>query len=210
MKNLAKEIDLAGIILRNVNQPRIKEALATYGYDEARLKEAQALLNRFEMLQQTKKEEYRSKGKVGRSLRNDNREMHQRFVDHRSLAKYIFRNDTDGYQRLELHQPIASQQADKMVQMRQFYAEALSSHALFTRHGLSKAELAQAQTMVEALVDVRRARLQKSGEAQHATQQRNQVRRELRAWVVDFRIIARVALRNEPQLLEALGMTVTA
>lgn len=135
--------------------------------------------------------------------------MHRLLSEHRTLAKWIFRQDTDNYRRLELFRPIASQQAAKINQVQQFYREALKSHGLFVRHGLPKAELEQAQSMIEAIVEARRERQQKSGEAQHATQQRDKVRRALRTWVSDFRTVARVALREEPQLLEVLGMVVT-
>lgn len=64
--------------------------------------------------------------------------------------------------------------------------------------------------MIESIVESRRERLQKTGEAQDATQKRDDVRRALRTWVTDFRAIARVALRDEPQLLEALGTVVTS
>lgn len=210
MINLALEMEQAGTILRNVNQPRIKALLATYGYDAPRLQEGQSLLNQLQLLQQAQKDGYQLKGQVGRSLRANEQEMHRRFIDHRTLAKWVFRHDADEYQRLELHQSVSKRQAAKTTQIRSFYYEALKAPQMLVRHGLTKAELNQAQAMVEAIVEARRERLQKSGEAQHATQQRDKVRNHLRTWVNDFRTIARVALRSEPQLLEVLGMTVVA
>ena len=210
MKNISKEVEQAGLILRNVKQPRVKAAMAAYGYTPARYEEGQSLLNQLLMLEQVKKDEYRAKEQIARNLLDNEREMHQRFLEHRTLAKWIFRQDVDNYRRLELFRPIAGQQATKISQIQQFYREVLKSPSLFTRHGLPKAELEQAQSMIEAIVEARRERQQKAGEAQHATQQRDEARRALRTWVSDFRTVARVALREEPQLLEVLGMMVTA
>ena len=210
MNSLAKEIEQAGIVLRNVHHPRIKSLLNAYGYDEARLQVGQELLNQVELLQQAKKTGYQSKGKVSRSLQADEHEMHLRFCDHRKLAKWIFRNSTDEYEQFELNQPIAGRKAAKIVQIQHFYQEALKATKVFSRHGLPREELEQAQVMIDSIVEARHERLQKSGEAQQATQQRNDARRALRTWLADFRTVARIALREEPQLLEALGMVVIA
>ena len=210
MSTINKEMEQVATILRNAQQPQIKKALVHYGYTNHRFQEGQSLLNELQLLQQTQQEEYQSKGEVGRTLASYEREMRQQFVTHRALAKWIFRNDENGYQRLALFRPIASQTVARAAQIRHFYQEALKSHAMFARHGLTKAELEQGQNMIEAIMDARRERQQKAGEAQHATQQRDAVRQQMRIWLVDFRTVARIALREEPQLLEALGMTVTA
>lgn len=210
MNNLVKEMEQAGIILRNVHHPRIKKLLGTYGYSVARLQVGQELLNQVELLQQAKKSGYQSKGKVSRIIRADEHEMHHRFIEHRALAKWIFRHSTDEYERFELHQPVASRKATKIAQIQRFYHEALKVSETFSRHGLPTAELEQGQAMIDSITEARYERLQKTGEAQQATQQRDEARRALRTWLADFRAVARVALRQEPQLLEALGMVVMA
>ena len=209
MNNLVLEMEQAGAILRNINQPRIKKLLTIYGYGAVRFEEGQALLNQLEILQQLKKHEYQSKAELARSLRADEQEMHRLFTEHRALAKWVYRNDPNGYERLELNQTVASRKAARTVQIQHFYREALKTPQALLRHGLTKAELEQAQVMIESIVEARHLRQQKTVEAQHATQQRDEVRRALRTWMADFRAIARIALRTEPQLLDVLGMVTT-
>jgi len=48
--------------------------------------------------------------------------------------------------------------------------------------------------------------LQAAGEAQEATQQRNTAIEALDEWLSDFRVVAKIALEDTPQLLEALNM----
>jgi hypothetical protein len=50
----------------------------------------------------------------------------------------------------------------------------------------------------------------KKGEAQRNTRQRNEVRRQLRSWVRGFKTIAHLALQQDEELLEVLGMVVPA
>ena len=208
MNTIAYEVEQARIILRNVHEPRIASRMSHYGYGPARWEEGQALLDQFLERWQSQKEDYQSKGTIGRNLQADMREMYRLLMDHRALAKWIFRHDADEYQRLGLHQIISNRVLTKIEQARSFYYGALKNPRLLVRHGLSKAELEQGQAMVEAVVEARHLRLQKSGIAQDATQQRDEVRQALRTWVIDVRTIARIALRDEPQLLEVLGIGV--
>ncbi len=45
-------------------------------------------------------------------------------------------------------------------------------------------------------------------DAQSSTQKRNEVLKALNRWVGDFKKVARVALQDDPQLLESLGIMV--
>ncbi len=48
------------------------------------------------------------------------------------------------------------------------------------------------------------------GKAQDATQDRNLVLAELNSWLVEFRTVARIALQEDPQYLEKLGILVAS
>ena len=207
MNNLLLEIEQAATILHNVNHPRVKKLLAAYGYNAARFETGQSLLNQLRLLQQTKKEAYWSEGNMNRRLRADEQQIHHYFMEHRTLAKWVFRQDTSEYRRFELHQPIARRKAEKIAQIQSFYHQARQAPQALLRHGLSQEELEQAHSMIDAVVQSHKERMQQTGEARGATRERNKVRRALRTWVADFRAIARVALRDEPQLMEGLGMT---
>ena len=65
-----------------------------------------------------------------------------------------------------------------------FYAKFEQSLEVITRYDVQADELAQTKAMVEALRADRRKRTARRGDAQHATQQRNQKRRALRDWLI--------------------------
>ena len=52
---------------------------------------------------------------------------------------------------------------------------------------------------------LRAARVQSDGIAQNATKTKNSAFKELEKWMGAFFAIARIALEDEPQLLESLG-----
>ncbi len=209
MSTINKEMEQVATILRNAQQPQIKKALVNYGYTSARFQEGQSLLDQFQRLQRTLKEALEPTCTITRTLISYEREMRQQFVTHRALANWIFRNDQIAYQRLDLFRPIASQSTARAAQIKRFYQEAIQLHAQFVRHGLAKAELEQGQNMIEAITDARRERehqLKNEGVTPPNLRQRDEVRRNLRIWLVDFRTVARAALHHEPQRLEGLGI----
>ncbi|MEK6479067.1 hypothetical protein WJR50_16085 [Catalinimonas sp. 4WD22] len=45
--------------------------------------------------------------------------------------------------------------------------------------------------------------------AENSTQEKNQVIKDLRAWYGEFRKLARIAFKDNPQVLESFGMVVS-
>jgi hypothetical protein len=66
--------------------------------------------------------------------------------------------------------------------------------------------LSAAQAQVEGVASLNNAQEQEKGEAQAATQERDAAIEALDDWLADFRVVARIALEDDPQLMEALHM----
>ena len=69
-------------------------------------------------------------------------------------------------------------------------------------------ELAQTQAMIEAMSSAKQHYKSLIGEAQMATQQRNAALKDLDVWVRKFTKVARIALEEQDQLLEGMGLLV--
>lgn len=74
--------------------------------------------------------------------------------------------------------------------------------------GFTVEELQQAKASVEALLALRDDRMLKKGEAENCTVSKNDAAKQLRSWVREFHAAARLALKDQPQKLEAFGIRV--
>ena len=72
---------------------------------------------------------------------------------------------------------------------------------------VTQEDLEASRQQVDAVAEARQERKQEAAEAQRATEQRDAVLDQLEAFVGQNRRLARVLFRNDPQHLEALGLT---
>jgi len=68
--------------------------------------------------------------------------------------------------------------------------------------------VAEAQTQIKLVEDKRAIYLREKGESEDATQKKDKAFAEIDRWMSDFYAVARIALEDRPQLLEALGKVV--
>ena len=109
---------------------------------------------------------------------------------------------------LDKHQPKGF--ANWLARYEKFYKRVLESQQALEAlalYGISQERLLAEQAMVAeiAALDAKRQRLK--GEAQDATQARNDSFRALVDWVKDYRDVAKVAFRSNQQLLEKVGIS---
>jgi hypothetical protein len=74
------------------------------------------------------------------------------------------------------------------------------------QYGYTAERLQEEQQQVEEVAQLHSRQLEETGGAQQSTQDRDHAFDDLCDWYSDFRAIARVALYDKPQLLEALGI----
>jgi hypothetical protein len=80
--------------------------------------------------------------------------------------------------------------------------------AVNTLGGITAERLQEGLQNITKIEDLHIKQLGEKSSAQQATQERDKAFDELCDWYSDFRAIARIALYDNPQLLEALGITV--
>ena len=91
------------------------------------------------------------------------------------------------------------------------YANILGTPEALTvlaQYGYSPDRLAAELAAVDEVEALHSKRLGEKSEAQQGTVERDKAIDELCNWYSDFRAIARIALYDTPQLLEAMGITV--
>lgn len=74
--------------------------------------------------------------------------------------------------------------------------------------GVTAEVLSQAQADLQQLEALEQTQEAEKSEAQQATRTRNEARRAFADWLAEYQKFARVALNDQPDLLEQLGITV--
>lgn len=194
-------------IYNATGQADIQKAMNQNGFTLKRLTEGKALLEACKMLHSEQNEKYTQKRKLAGQLKNDEPFTRQTFEDHIEIVRFAFRKEADTLLEFGIDK-IARKVEEWTLQASHFYSKAAVYSQQLAQHGLTPEEIAQASAMVEAMMTVRHQRLQRKGEAQQATRTRDQSVKTLKAWMKDFRATARLALKDQPQLLEALDIVV--
>lgn len=100
-----------------------------------------------------------------------------------------------------------------LEQAQVFYANLLADEemlAAMARFGYDRAKLENEAAMVKSVAAADHTQEGQKGEAQQATKMRDANLDEMDQWLSDFKVIARIALTEAPQMLEKLGFGAVA
>ena len=188
----------------------IMEYLADLKYTPERLAEGQALLDAAEKLigaqvgeignqknaTEVKDEAWEAADKVYMRLLKSARLVINKSGDRTAL-------DLDGRRR--------NSYMGWLGQVKQFYTQALARPDLLDQLddlNVTAAKLQTGLALVTALEAARETQQSQIGAKQNATEDRDKVLDDLRAWLSKYLAVAELALEEEPQLLESLGVVV--
>ncbi|NBB74377.1 MAG: hypothetical protein GVY35_11940 [Bacteroidetes bacterium] len=200
-------------ILESVQTPPIQEALATVGYDEAAFQRGQALRDAFAAAVQARQSAFGEQITATETLQDAWDAFHsQTYMPHVTIARVVF--DGDGTIRrlgIDGKRPVAF---DAYLQeARRFYQTVSGDEALqgaLARRGVDAAAVSAAQADLDQLEALDQTQEREKAEAQQATRAQSDTRRVFADWVADLQKFAQVALADQPDLAEQLGLTVRA
>lgn len=196
------------IIFTNVeNQPLIKEQLEEYEYNAAKISEGKSLY-------QAARNAYNSNRSEEAQLRQSRKIFDTQaevfftlFTKHRKDTKVWFRNEPQLIKQLGIFGPEPAAFAARIEEANTFYLVLLENQAILPQLAKFKITPETIENSLNELAKVRQARVDylcEKGESQQATQAKDAAFRAIEAWLKDFFAIARIALEDNPQLLEAL------
>ena len=210
-QSIHQQLAEARIAIENtLANPKIEKQLAQVGYNRKKVLEGKSLYANALQLHQEYEEKYSKQYGATNIFYQDLQAANILYRRHRKLAKIAHENNTEQLTALKLHLPISKSIEKWLLHANTFYKLLAQDSSVMQQYGVFTEELAQAQAMIDALLEARNRQVSKKGEAQHATRQRNKSLEALHVWMKDFRLAARYALRENVQLLEVLGMPVAA
>lgn len=209
---IEQRLSEAHIAITNVRASAdIQAALAAYGYTPERIHQGERLRDTAKAQYQQKITAYGGLRSAADALTKAERQAQAAYTRHVRIARVALEGDRGTLQALHLNGRRKRSLAGWLAQAQQFYAAALADsnvqHKL-AELSLDSGTLKEGAYQIEAVAACHAARRQQRGTAQNATSVRNAALTDLDIWMRDLRIIARVALKDRPQLLEQIGLTV--
>lgn len=210
--NVEQRLTLARVALTNAQaNPEIQAALQTFGYTTERIEQGEMLYEAAQTQYQQKITAYGGLRTAADALSSAEQQAQATYTRHVKIARVALEDDRGALQALRLQGKRKMNMAGWLAQAQHFYAVALADVAIQRKladFSLTRTVLQEGARQVEAVATGNATRSQQRGVAQDATRVRNKAITALDKWMSDFRTIARVALKDRPQMLEQLGITV--
>jgi hypothetical protein len=200
-----------GISLTNaVQQPEIALSMGELGYGTEKINEGTAKLAFTQQVYDVNKTEDDETSEAKEILKTVKKQLDQTYRKHRRRAKVVFMHEPVILQQLGIDGSVPGAHAEWMEMVRKFYTEAATPEILprLELWQITAADTTAGIALVDDVVAARANYLREIGESQDATQAKDQAMGEMERWMRDFYAVARIALEDHPQLLEALGIVV--
>lgn len=208
-RSIPAELMMAHIAIENAMQNAgVLKKLSAYNYDRKRLMEGKSLKEELQLLDSVKQDKYGQQLTSTDSMYAQRQEIVALYRQHVKRAKLVFEGQRGVLEQLQIAGALKTDTHGLLNQIYNFYSKIESFAEEMAKYNVNPEELAQTKAMVEALFTARQQQIQCKGDAQDATHKRNAKLKELRSWMTQFRKVARIALADEPQLLESLGIVV--
>jgi hypothetical protein len=196
-------------ILGVEKNPEIQEKLIPFGYTPERMGEGKGLLNKVTRLMTTQVEERSDQLIATDELVKSRITAYSDYMITLKVVRVAFVGQPELLQRFNATGRRNKSLSGWLRDARIFYTNLLNSPdalAVMVGFGYSAERLEKELQAVNAVEDLHSKRLSEKSGAQQATIERDEAFDELAKWYSSFRAIARIALYDKPQLLEALGI----
>jgi len=191
-----------------LKQPDIASALARIGFDAATIAQGEELLNNAVAAYNDNKTRDDEKTKHYQNWVDLKMQIARRYSVDRKIAKILFRHDPVAKEKLGLKGALPRTYVNWLEAVKKYYSVATTDQQILSdlnRLNLSPEYLTQTLHMITGLDTARAQYLKTVGEAQNATKAKNAALANIIHWMQNFYALAKIALKDRPQLLEALG-----
>lgn len=200
------------ITFENVeNVALIKSELAEFGYDENKIAEGRALYQEAQRLFDQNKAETEEEKQAYAKFQTAYTELGKTYTKHRKSAKVALMTQQEAWTKFRL----ATAESDAYLQwvddVKTFYTQVRDSQehrAILEQFKITSDDAQTALTQIAELQNLRTIYEKERGESQDATQNKNKAFGEIAQWMKQFFAVAKIALDDHPQLLEALKRVV--
>ncbi len=206
---LLTSADLA--ITNALNDEQIMQELQVYTFDKARIEVGQKLLKETVALNQQQQKEYGDQYGATKA-RDDAWEIaHKVYMKSVKIARIAFNDDPGALAALQLNGDRKRSISGWLNQAKTYYGNLMGNPKWLQKmqqYGYSTEKLKGEVKLVDAVETANQKANKELGEAQESTQIRDAKLDQLQKWFSEFIGVLRVALSDNPQQLEKLGIVV--
>ncbi|MEE8307468.1 MAG: hypothetical protein V3R81_09395 [Gammaproteobacteria bacterium] len=206
--NLDEFLTRANVAIANTrNTPDILAAVEMFGYDSAVMQQGQDLLDTARALSDAQQKEYGEQYSATAAMNEAMAEADRIYSDHRKLAEMVFKGSSGQQAEIGLNQSKKRSFSGWLTQAERFYANLLAKPdmmAAMDRFRVTQGKLKRAQALVAQVKVLGETQQREKGEAQTATKERDAALDALDEWLNEFKTVAKIALADNAQMLEAL------
>ena len=193
----------------SLNNPQILAAVKDFGYGTERLNQGKALYNALAAAQLEKSSESGEQISASEAVQAQWEMAKKSYMRLVKVARVALKKEGGAIAQLALSGKRKESLSGWLSQANQFYQNALSSPAILKalkEFGITDKKLKAGLKEIEAVEAANLVQEKEKGEAQAATKRRDAALDAMQDWLSDYLAIAKVALEEEPQLLEGLGV----
>lgn len=205
-----KMIQNYGMLFENLNtQQDLKNELAEYGYSDTEIAVGKTLYDTANEKYSANIKETQEETTAHQVFEQKMNEIAEIFATDRKKARIVFKDQPDVLLNLRLKGRIAQSISSLLDDMRVFYTTLQQNIELANPLNRLKVTYDHINSQVQKITEVEKSysdyNREKAESQQQATKNKNKAFRDLEKWVREFYAIAKIALEDRPQLLEAVG-----
>lgn len=189
------------------NEAPIRQKMETFGFTPQFFQAGKGLLGDAMSARQQKDRCYNIQWELRHQISEQLEAVQDQFDEHRRVARIAFRKQPAVLNTLRIER-IEPKGWPRVRQASYFYQQVQRQKLSLEGYTISAKVLQRATAETHGLLSLRQERIRRKALAESSTEAKNRAFEALRQWVIECRSIARLALKDTPQLMEGFGVMV--
>jgi hypothetical protein len=210
--NESETLEAYRVALENAQtQPKILTALSEIGFGKEKITEGQAILKDTRATYDKNAFEDIETSRAFQKFRKKREELYKTYRIDRKKALVIFYNEPSPLEELGIPDSMPRTYLRWFEAARKFYTTASENSGIQERLAelnITTEHLKEALNLIGEVESARSDWLREKGESQDATQLKDEAFNKIDDWMRRFYAVSRIALEDNPQLLEAVGKVI--
>jgi len=201
--------DAEVVITNSLDDAEIAAALAVYNFTTERIQGGKTILDSAREAVNKQRIEYGEQYDATETVNSARNAVDKKYQVTLKIARIALKDNTAAQTAMMLTGRRKETLTGWLEQTKAFYDNLLNNSDWLTamaNYGFTPERLAEERNLVNSVEEARHKQLKEIGEAQDATEKRDDSMETLDAWMAEFRQIAVIALTDNPQWLEKLGI----